>query len=76
MSAKIDSLSPVTVTSSGTAQGPEPLMTASQVAGRLGVPSSWVYEKAALGIVPSIKVGVYRRFRWSQIESWIEEVNA
>lgn len=51
-------------------------MTASQVAEHLGVPKSWIYEKSALGIIPSIKVGVYRRFRWSQIEAWLEEVNA
>lgn len=76
MPARIESLSKVTMTGHGTTSAPEPLLTASQVAAQLGVPKSWVYEKSALGIIPSIKVGVYRRFRWSQIEQWLEEVNA
>lgn len=75
MSARLEALSPTRSTGNGTTSAPESLMTASQVAERLGVPTSWVYEKSALGIIPSIKVGVYRRFRWSQIETWIEEVN-
>ena len=75
MSARLESLSPVTETRMGTSSSPEPLLTAVQVAGQLGVPKSWVYEKSALGVIPSIKVGVYRRFRWSQIESWLEEMN-
>lgn len=54
----------------------EPLLTASEVATRLAVPRSWVYEKAGLGIIPSVKVGAYRRFRWSQVVAWVEEVNA
>jgi excisionase family DNA binding protein len=76
MPARIETLSHVTKTGHGTTSGPEPLLTASQVAAHLGVPTSWVYEKSALGIIPSIKVGVYRRFRWSVIEEWLEEVNA
>jgi excisionase family DNA binding protein len=63
-------------TESSAVAGAERLMTAGQVAARLGVPLSWVYEKSALGIIPSIKVGVYRRFRWSHIEQWLEEANA
>lgn len=76
MPGRIETLSSVKVTGHGTTPGPEPLLTASQVAAHLGVPTSWVYDKSALGIIPSVKVGVYRRFRWSQIEEWIEEVNA
>lgn len=72
----IKSLSPVTQTDKGTTFSPEPLLTAAQVASNLGVPTSWVYEKSALGVLPSIKVGVYRRFRWSEIERWLEELNA
>jgi excisionase family DNA binding protein len=75
MPARLETLFPDRVTGLGITSGPEPLMTASQVAERLGVPKSWVYEKSALGVIPSIKVGVYRRFRWSQIEAWLEEVN-
>lgn len=76
MAARIEALRPVTGTNGGTSYSPEPLLTAGQIADNLGVPRSWVYEKAGLGIIPSIKVGVYRRFRWSQIEAWLEELNS
>lgn len=76
MTARIEAVAPSTATSGGTSSSHEPLLTATQVADRLGVPKSWVYEKSALGVVPSIKVGVYRRFKWSQIEAWLEEVNS
>jgi excisionase family DNA binding protein len=53
----------------------EEFLTAAQLAGLLSVPTSWVYEKAGLGIIPSVKIGVYRRFRWSQVMEWLEELN-
>jgi excisionase family DNA binding protein len=75
MPAKTETLRSEQTPWGGTTSAPEPLMTAADVAKRLSVPVSWVYEKAALGIIPSIKVGVYRRFRWSQVELWLEEMN-
>lgn len=75
MPARIDTLSPVMKTGHGTTSGPEPLLKPGQVASRLGVPTSWVYDKSAAGIIPSVKLGAYRRFRWSEVEAWIEEVN-
>ena len=57
-------------------QEQEPYLTAPDVADRLSVPVSWVYEKAGLGIIPSIKIGAYRRFKWTQVVAWLEEVNA
>jgi excisionase family DNA binding protein len=38
------------------------LLTAQEVAERLGVPASWVYSAARRGDLPSIKVGRYVRF--------------
>lgn len=75
MSGKLEVLPGRSLTGNGVQPSSEPLLTAAQVAQHLGVQTSWVYEKAALGVIPSVKVGVYRRFRLSQIEQWLEEVN-
>ena len=40
----------------------------ADVALRLGLPKSWVYSKAESGELPSYKLGVYRKFRWAEIE--------
>ena len=47
-------------------------LTAEQVAVRLRVKPTWVGEKARLGIIPSYKVGHYRRYLWREIEAWIQ----
>ncbi len=48
------------------------LMTASEVAGRLGVPRSWVYRAAREGDLPSVRCGRYRRFDEGDVELWID----
>lgn len=48
------------------------LMTASEVAAMLGVPTSWVYRETRLGRLPAVRVGRYRRYRPEAIEAWIE----
>jgi excisionase family DNA binding protein len=50
-----------------------PLLTAEQVAEKLGVPKSWVYEQSRRGVIPTVTLGRYRRFRAQAIEEWIEE---
>jgi len=50
---------------------PEPLLDVRQVAELLGVRERWVYEHAQAGELPSFLVGRYRRFRASEIESWL-----
>jgi excisionase family DNA binding protein len=50
----------------------DPKMTAR----RLGVPVSWVYAKAAGGVLPSVKVGKYLRFRPEAIEAWLRSRTA
>ena len=52
------------------------LLTADQVAGLLGVPTSWVYEQSRKGRIPTVTLGRYRRYRPEAIESWIEELEA
>lgn len=36
-----------------------------------GNPSSWWYQAAETGRVPSYRIGKYRKFRLSEIETWI-----
>lgn len=57
---------------------PEPFVNVATVAELLGVPISFVYEKAASGQIPAYRVGRYLRFRVSEIEAWLkaeEETN-
>jgi excisionase family DNA binding protein len=48
------------------------LLTAEQVARRLGVPKSWVYEQSRRGHIPTVNLGRYRRYRAEAISQWIE----
>jgi len=49
------------------------LLTADEVASRLGVLPSWVNKAARANRIPHICVGRYRRFRWPEIEAWLED---
>ena len=48
------------------------LLTAAEVASMLGVPTSWVYERR--GVVPTVALGRYRRFREEAIERMLERL--
>lgn len=48
------------------------LLTAEEVASRLGVQTSWVSKAARANRIPHVCVGRYRRFRWPDIEAWLE----
>lgn len=48
------------------------LLTADEVASRLKVRSSWVQKAARANRIPHVRVGRYRRFRWPDIEAWLE----
>ena len=50
------------------------LLTAGQVAKRLGVPTSWVYEQSRRGRIPTVTLGRYRRYRAEAIDEWLEEL--
>jgi excisionase family DNA binding protein len=81
MAKKVKSLAvvPPAVTSPATLVTPEPILTPQQVATRLQLPSSaTVYEmtrRRASGRrpMPFFKVGKFLRFKWSEIERWLEE---
>jgi predicted DNA-binding transcriptional regulator AlpA len=51
---------------------PEPMVDVKRVEELYGNPRSWWYSAAESGRVPSYKVGKYRRFRISEIESWLQ----
>jgi excisionase family DNA binding protein len=48
------------------------LLTARQVARQLGVPTSWVYEQSRRGVIPSVSLGRYRRYRAEAIADWVQ----
>jgi excisionase family DNA binding protein len=52
------------------------LLTAAEVAERLGVPTSWVYEQSRRGRIPTVTLGRYRRYRLDSIDAWLAELEA
>jgi excisionase family DNA binding protein len=50
------------------------LLTASEVAELLGVPTSWVYEQSRAGRIPTVRLGRYRRYRREAIEDWVARI--
>jgi excisionase family DNA binding protein len=49
------------------------LLTADELAARLEVRPSWVEKAARADRIPHVRVGRYRRFRWPDIEAWLDE---
>lgn len=49
----------------------EPLLTAEQVAERLGVTRAWVWAQVRADAIPHVRLGRYRRFRQQAIDQWI-----
>lgn len=47
------------------------LLTAEEVAERLGMRTDWVWAQARTGRIPHVRLGRYRRFRESTPEAWI-----
>ena len=52
------------------------LLTAAEVAQRLGVRTDWVWAQARAGRIPHVRLGRYRRFRESAVESWLLDLEA
>lgn len=54
---------------------PERILTPQELAARLKVPVSWIYEKTrsrSRDPLPVIRLGRYMRFDWPDIVDWIE----
>jgi excisionase family DNA binding protein len=54
----------------------ERLLIAREVAELLALPESWVREATRDGRLPHLKLGRYRRYRRSELESWLEDQKA
>jgi excisionase family DNA binding protein len=53
---------------------PEDILTPEEVAARLKVPESWVYEKTRARCrnpIPCLRLGRYIRFQWSAVIKWL-----
>ena len=50
----------------------ERLLNAEEVAKLLNVPVSWVRESTRSGAMPVVELGRYRRYRWEDVEAWLE----
>jgi excisionase family DNA binding protein len=53
---------------------PGRLLTASEVARLLPVPTSWVYAQSRAGRIPTVTCGRYRRYRRAAVEAWLAEL--
>jgi len=50
------------------------LLTAQEVAERLGMTEGWVWAQARKGAIPHVQLGRYRRFREEAIEDWLRQL--
>jgi excisionase family DNA binding protein len=52
------------------------LLTADELAERLGMKTDWVWAQARAGRIPHVRLGRYRRFRESAVEEWLRELES
>jgi excisionase family DNA binding protein len=50
------------------------LLTAEQVAERLGMTKEWVWAQVRADRIPHVRLGRYRRFREEAINEWLDEL--
>jgi len=50
------------------------LLTAEEIADRLGMKTDWVWAQARAGRIPHVRLGRYRRFRESAVEAWLNDL--
>jgi len=58
---------------------PEDILTPEEVAARLKVPESWVYEKTRARCrnpIPCLRLGRYVRFNWLAVIAWLTAASA
>ncbi len=54
---------------------PQDILTPKELAVRLKVPESWVFEKTRKrqqNPLPVFRIGRYLRFNWSAVAAWLE----
>ena len=51
------------------------LITVQELAKKLKVPVSWVYQRTRLGqeAIPHVKMGKYVRFDWDEVVEFLED---
>ena len=54
----------------------EPLLDVEELAKILGLDVDYIYRQAQAGKIPSKKIGKYRKFQPSKIQSWLEKKNS
>jgi excisionase family DNA binding protein len=52
----------------------ERLLTADELAERLGMKTEWVWAQARAGRIPHVRLGRYRRFRESTVDAWLRDL--
>ncbi len=52
------------------------LLTADQVAAKLGMTRDWVYAESRAGRIPVVNLGRYYRYREASIDAWIAELES
>jgi hypothetical protein len=55
----------------GNGNGNNGLLSAPQLAELWNIPETWVREQARLGVLPSIRLGHYVRFRIEEVERFV-----
>ena len=50
----------------------EALVSVDELAELLGVHKSWIYARTRTGEIPFYRLGKYRRFSLSEVQSWLE----
>ena len=51
------------------------LISIKEMAERLSVPISWLYQRTRTGEIPFFKIGKYVRFDVGQVMKWVERQN-
>lgn len=53
----------------------EELITVEELAKRLNVPVSWIYQRTRLGpeAIPHVKMGKYVRFDWAEVVEFFRD---
>ena len=50
---------------------PLSLLTAAEVAEHWKVPESWIRAQSRAGILPTVRLGRYRRYDLAEVEAWL-----
>lgn len=60
------------------AVSPADILTPEELAKRLKVPLSWVYEKQRpkhKNPLPTMRIGRYLRFNWADVSAWLKSTS-